>query len=262
MTKYLFSRFLVVFILKMFIDWAINIKPQLVYFFDLTEGMGLTILHYALSISVITIGILAIFFCLSLYHLSVRAPLHVIIRLIKFNGFSKICRNYFNKFWSNNIAIVLNDIKFNKYSSIFIAFLFFVLPFSKGNPLFNNYYGVYKEYEIPHDDRSGEHTVYEEVQSYIIHKSEKKLIDSIINNSIGHSDEYTPFYEIKKRGYVFIQAGLFDGYRTIQIEEKGFRIYFECFLYSAIEKLINTFLYFLIPFVIIIYLYHKYVYKK
>jgi hypothetical protein len=148
------------------------------------------------------------------------------------------------------------ETKVEKYPNLFLIFGFIFLSFSKGNPILNNYYGIYKEYEIDYQGRYGERTDYIENQHYIVHKSNESEIKGRINSLEENYDEDELYFEVKKRGYLFVQAGLIDGYRTYYNEYEGFFYYIECLLFSVLEKLINSIMYFFIPFVTCILIYH------
>jgi hypothetical protein len=70
MTKYLFSRLVLVFHLKFFFSWAYNAEAHLILFFDINEGLVLTILSYTLSAFIIITGVFTINLFFTLLHLT------------------------------------------------------------------------------------------------------------------------------------------------------------------------------------------------
>lgn len=256
MAKYLISRLLLVFLCKYFYNWAFNTKSQLVQFFDISEGFGLTVLSYALTILVLVLGVYLINMLFSMIHLTDEISFVEIVGKIRDKGFV----NSLKIFTANFFEILNNNFnaetQIEKYPNLFLVFVFIFLPFSKGNPILNNYYGIYKEYEIENQGRYGEQTDYIVNQNYIVHKSNESEIRDRMNSLEENGDEDEPYFEVKKRGYLFVQAGLIDGYRTYYKEYSGFFSYIECLIFSALEKLINTIMYFFIPFIICISMYH------
>ncbi|GAB4206476.1 MAG: hypothetical protein Fur0023_16350 [Bacteroidia bacterium] len=67
--------------------------------------------------------------------------------------------------------------------------------------------------------------------SDIIHKNKNSQIRSITNSLEENYGDEEPYFEVKKIGYLFVQAGLIDGYRTNYIEYKGFLFYIECLFF-------------------------------
>lgn len=262
MAKYLISRLLLVFLCKFYYNWAFNTKSQLIQFFDLSDGFGLTVLSVLLTIIVIALGVFKINLLFSLLHLSEEISFEELVKKINDKGFIKSFK-YYTKYFFEIISANFNEeTKLEKYPILFLVFVFIFLPFSKGNPILNNYYGIYKEYEIEGQGRYGERTDYIENQNYIVHKSNTNEINGRMNNLEENYDEDEPYFEVKKRGYLFVQAGLIDGYRTYYKEYDGLLSYIECLFFSALEKLINTIMYFFIPFVIFISIYHYKFYER
>ncbi len=254
MAKYLLSRLLLVFFCKFFCSWAFNVKSQLVQFFDFKEGFGLTSLSYFSMFSIIALGIFTINLLFTIIHISEGISIDEFIKKIRNKGFLKSAKYFINDFWSllsHNFQI---EATLDKYPNLFIVFALFFLPFLKGNPILNNYYGIYAEYQ--NVDMDGKQTNNIEKQNYIVHKSKSDEISVRMTHLEEKNNEDEPYFEVKKRGYLFIQAGLIDGYRTYYKGYKGFVSYTECLFFSVLEKLINTIMYFLIPFLICIALYH------
>lgn len=256
MAKYLTSRLLLVFLCKFFYNWAFNTKSQLIQFFDINEGFGLTALSYILMILVLILGVFILNLLFSILHITEEISIDEFIKNISKKGFLKSVKYFIKNFWSllsENFEI---ETRLEKYPNLFLVFVFIFFPFSKGNPILNNYYGIYKEYEIEDQGRYGERTDYIENQNYIVHKSNSSEIRGRMSSLEENYDEDEPYFEVKKRGYLFVQAGLIDGYRTYYKEYEGFLSYIECLFFSALEKLINTIMYFFTPFVICILIYH------
>lgn len=256
MAKYLISRLLLVFLCKFFYNWAFNTNAQLVQFFDISEGFVLSALSSILTVLVLAFGVFIINLLFSLLHITDNISFAEFVEKIRDKGIVNSFKFYISNFFKILSANFDEETKIEKYPNLFLVFVFVFLPFSKGNPILNNYYGIYKEYEIEDQGRYGERTDYIENQNYIVHKSNKSEIDGRMNSLEENDDEDEPYFEVKKRGYLFIQAGLIDGYKTYHKEYEGFFSYLECLLFSALEKLINTIMYFFIPFITFILIYH------
>ena len=260
MAKYLTSRLLLVFLCKFFYNWAFNTKFQLVQFFNFSDGYILDTLSYLMLFLILCLGLITINLLFSILHISEEIPFEEIIKKVRDKGLLNTCVIYFKNFWtilSNNFKI---ETRAEKYPNLFLVFVLIFLPFSKGNPILNNYYGIYKEYEIDDQDNR---TNYIENQNYIVHKSRKNEIRGRMNSLEENSKEDEPYFDVNKRGYLFVQSGLIDGYKTFYKEYDGLLPYIECLFFSALEKLINTIMYFFIPFIIFITIYHfKYDHSK
>ena len=115
------------------------------------------------------------------------------------------------------------------------------LYFFVGNPFVNNYYGINSTKDLNEDGM-----VY--FENKIFKSEDKYSIESQINY-LEHEGGYD---SVSKRGYIFYQAAMFDGFEMDAIESKGIGLYFECLLYSVLEKLIIIILYFAIPTFILI----------
>ena len=254
MAKYLISRLLIVFLVKFFYSWGIHAKAQLIQFFDFHEGFMLSLLSYLIMFIIFCLGLFVINLSFSILHLTDRISFNEIIEKIKQKGFLKSIKTYLQNFWSELRENFEIETRIEKYPTLFIIFVLVFLPFSKGNPILKNYYGIYTEYEIPEQGRYGERSDYVEEQNIIIHKSKINEIKSIMKFLEEDIDD--SYVTVKKRGYLFIQAGLIDGYGTYYEEYEGFFAYLECVLFSAVEKLINTIMYFFIPFILCVIIYH------
>ncbi|MFN6336495.1 MAG: hypothetical protein ACK4V4_08250 [Sphingobacteriales bacterium] len=249
MFKYLITRLLFVFLCKFFLSWSLNTESHLDQFFDYKNG---SVLCYLFSILIIALGLFTINLLFTIIHFNENEPFEDRVKILKIIGLVHYSKTFFINFWSILKKNFKVEIETEKYPGLFIVFIFFFLPFFKGNPILNNYYGIYKEYEITEENQGG----YIENPNYIIHKNNTNEIRGRINNLEENSGENEPYFDVKKRGYLFVQAGIIDGYKTYYKEYKGFLSYFECLFLSGIEKLINTIMYFFIPFVVFILIYH------
>lgn len=256
MYRYLLSRLLIVFFINFFLCWAINIKSQLINFFDFSSGFVLDALSYLLMFLIFVIGVFTVNIIFSVLHLSQEMSFNDLIQKIRNRGFLKSLQFYLRSFFTFLSENFETEFKLEKYPAIFLILCLIFLFFLKGNPILNNYYGIYTKYEYVNQGKYDEQTNFKEKQNYIIHKSKKNEIESRIGRLEKNIEDSDCTFEIKKRGYLFIQAGLIDGYETYYSEYKGFFSYLECLLFSVIEKIINVIMYFFIPFVIGIFLYH------
>jgi hypothetical protein len=205
---------------------------------------------------ILGLGLFIINVLFSILHLTEVISFNEIVEKIGNRGFINSLKTYIRNFWSELSENFEIETRLEKYPNLFMVFVLFFLPFSKGNPILNNYYGIYKEYEIEDQGRYGERTDYIENQNYIVHKSKMNELNGRVRSLEENTDEDEPYFEVKKRGYLFVQAGLIDGYKTYYREYNGFFSYIECLLFSLIEKLINTIMYFLTPFILCITIYH------
>jgi hypothetical protein len=139
-------------------------------------------------------------------------------------------------------------VKIDKYSTLFFVLLAVSIWFIKGNPIVNNYYGIYKSYEI----ELGGDVIQEEYDKIIVPKSiAERTINEIENNCEEECD-------VNKRGYVFIDAGVFNGFSRLDSDVS----FFKCLRFALLERLIHTLMYFLLPFIIGILIIEKYEKKK
>jgi hypothetical protein len=258
MGKYLTSRVLIVFFVKFTYNWVVNTKSHLIQFFDFSDGYILEIVSYLLMFLFIVLSIFIINISFSILHLTETLSFEQIVTKIKHNGIGKSVKSYVENFWSELSENFEKEVKLERYPNLFIVYILTFQLYPKGNPILNNYYGIYKEYEIERD----EYTAYVEHPNYIIHKSKVSEIKGRMRSLYDEFDEDEPYYEVRKRGYLFLQTGLIDGYKSYYKEYKGFLSYIECLLFSIFEKLINTIMYFLIPFILSIMIYHYKFEKK
>lgn len=133
-----------------------------------------------------------------------------------------------------------NEYEKEYYPKRFLIILWVFLTFVKGSPIFDNYYGIYKEME--HVRVSND---FGKPQDIIVLKGrEEKIIDNLENDE----NYYVTFDRVNTTSYLFIETGLIDGFFNYTNHDKGFIGYIKCLFFSFCEKLINTVLYFFIPF--------------
>ncbi len=138
----------------------------------------------------------------------------------------------------------LTEILFNierrkeKYTILFFILLAISIWFIKGNPIVNNYYGLYKSFKVETRDGNSE----QEYDKIIVSKDfAKETINKIESDCEDYED-----CDVRKRGYVFVDAGVFDGFVSLDNDVSFFR----CFAFALLERLIHTLMYFLLPFLI------------
>jgi hypothetical protein len=235
----------------------------MIQFFKIDEELFLTTISYVLATVVLIIGLIVINLSFTIIHLSEELSSSEIIAKIRGHNLLKNLKYFFTnfiQFLKENLEI---GFRTEKYPTLFFIIILIFLPFSKGNFILNNYYGIFKVYDSEEHGGNESWAGSIENQNYIIHKSNVDEIDFRINNMEENFEENEPYFEVKKRGYLFIQAGLIDGYKTYYDEYEGFLSYIECLLFSLLEKFINSIIYFFIPFVVTILLYHyKLEYKR
>lgn len=261
MLKYLFSRVLLVFLIKFFFSWGLNISSQFEQFFDISLKYHwyLETLSGILTLIVFVIGIIFLNLSFLFLRLTNFYSFIEILEIIKEIGFVNSIKIFFLDFFVIFSKNFNYEVATEKYPSLFLVIAFIVLSYSKGNPLLNNYYGIYKEYEIEGMDRNGNETTdYEEKNYYIIEKDKLNDITKrmkYLENNV-EDEEEDNYFEVKKRGYLFFQSALIDGYVSYNRNYNGLGSYFECLLFNGFEKFINVILYFLSPFLIFITIYH------
>lgn len=264
MIRYSISRFVFIWLVMFFTGWALNIGPQVLLFFDidLSSGFFLKILKWLFTILILFYGL----FIINIVYTSIsllnketdyKDKLKIILSESKPVNYVKAYIYRIFKVLSLNFD---NEVKKERFSSMYVVFIFFYIPltmaFVKGNPLIYNYIGIYKEYESVEAGRYGESSYTPVKSTYIVNKRENKVLALIVNEfKKDYDNYYEPDFEIKKRNYIFIQAGLMDGFESIDNYYKGFAQYFICVLYSLCEKFISCFLYFMIPYLLAMYLY-------
>lgn len=260
MTKYLISRFLIVFLVNYFIDWAFNINAQFIQFFDtdLTDNFFLEFLSWLLAVLILGLGIIAANVIFTLRSITEHISFLELIEKIKHKGIKESATLFFENFVELFSVNFRNELHLERYPNLFLGVALVFIFFVNGNPVLNNYYGIYKEYEIEGQGRTGGGVAFVENKSYIVPKRDKRTISDSFNFLESYSrDEH--YYKVKKRGYLFMQAGLIDGFKTRDRDYEGLVAYIECLFFSMMEKSINTFLYFLLPFFLAIsfYQYNK-----
>jgi len=260
MSKYLAYRFLQIFLIKFFLSWGLNTKEQLRNFFDFEEGFLLDFFSYLFMFLIFAIGILAVCSISLISNLTQKTnSSEKLLSSVEKKGIKNKIKIFPNKLATHITKIVDFEFRFEKYPIAFLVTAFIFLFFIKGNPIINNYYGIYKEYEIVvGQDRYGQETTKKKEEQYFIVPKEDvdKTIDWL--NSFKskrydyEEDYYDNNYSVKKRGYLFAQTALIDGYEFDNEDLKGFGSYIVCLFFAFFEKLTNTIMYFLIPFILFI----------
>jgi uncharacterized membrane protein len=255
MAKYLISRLLFVFLCKFFYNWAFNAKSHLIQFFEISEGFGLSILSYILTFLILVLGVLTLNLIFSILRLTEKKSVVELVREITDKGYAKCAKLFITKPYKILSGNFDAEAQQEKHPNLFLVFIFIYLMFIKGNPILNNYYGIYKEYESENQGYV-ERTDLSENQNFIVHKNNESEITYRMKHLEESDDQGDYDFIVKKRGYLFLQTGLFDGFRTYNKEYQGLFSYIECLVFSALEKLINTIMYFFIPFITCIAIYH------
>jgi len=258
MSKYLFSRILIVFFLNFFSGWAFGLDKQFMQFFqtNLTDNFFSKILSWILILVIIAFGLFVFNISFTFLRLTDKYTYAQFIYKARGQGLMKSANNFVRNFYSFFIANVKNEISKERYPYGFLCFVFVFLSFMHGNPIFNNYYGIYKSFEFEESVRGIENTKFVTNNEFIIDKKNKKKIAAKIHKLEAEYEDGDPYYEVKTRGYLFIQAGLIDGFKAYSKEYKGIQSYLVCLFYFAVEKLIMVMLYFLLPFIISISIFH------
>jgi hypothetical protein len=258
MTKYLFSRFLIIFFLKFFSGWVLGIDKQFIQFFhtNLTDNFFLKILSWVIILVIIAFGLFVINISFTFIRLTYKYTCTQFIQKGRDQGLMKSANKFIKNFHRLFIANINNEIAKERYPYGFLCFGLVFLPFMHGNPIFNNYYGIYKSIEVDESLRDIENTKFVTNIDFIIDKKNKNEIASKIDKLEAEYRDGDPYYEVEKRGYLFIQAGIIDGFKTKYKEYKGLQGYLVCLFYFAVEKLIIVTLYFLLPFIIFISIFH------
>jgi hypothetical protein len=252
MARYLTVRLLFLFLIKFFVSWAFHVKSQLKQFFNFNDGNLLDGLSVLLTLIILGLGIYTINLMLTIIHLKKKITIGKPSNKVDNNVFQDSIKTRITEFWHLFNYNISFEIGLEKYPRLFLFSVFIFITFYKGNPILNNYYGIYKEYEVEKENGNE----YIENQNYIIHKSNKGEINGRMKKISENIIEDENLFKVKKRGYLFVQAGIIDGYKTYYKEYNGFISYLECLLFSGIEKLINTLMYFLLPFTFFIFIYH------
>lgn len=259
MLRYLMSRVSLIFIIKFFMSWGLNIPAHFSHFFHLNVSR-----HWYLTIlSSLAIGLVFLFGTIFLnvvflfFRLSDDNSFTEIIEKISKLGIRKSLKLFFGDFFHILNENFKNEMFLEKYPKMFLMLSFLFLSYIKGNPLFNNYYGIYKEYEVLSQGDVDENTEYIEKQYYIVKSGDLKTITSTMKQlEMGdYEDEDNDYFEVKKRGYLFFQAALIDGFKS-NSRESRFDSYIGALFFTAFEKLIAILIYFFIPFLICISIMH------
>lgn len=141
------------------------------------------------------------------------------------------------------IEKIIFDIEREKEKHVFFFFILLAISIwvIKGNPITNNFYGIYKTFEI-----EGKIQEYDRI---IVSKEFVKDAISRMESNCSDDEDCT----MRKQGYIFEEAGVFDGFETF---EENFS-FFRCLWFALLERFIHTTMYFLLPFLIGVFLVHK-----
>lgn len=244
MTKYFISRVLLLFIASFFIGWALNTEAseQLYNFFGIDFW---SIFKTLLSIIILIIGAIVLNLTYTLLYWKeylldnfivekdeVKNKRFALFRLLVFNYRFSIIQFAFNY-----------EKKREKYLGLLcvLTFLFIYPIFFKGIPFVNNYCAIYGTVEG--EDNNGI-SVTHEIPYIVVPKNRAKQVENEIWLKMPDYVE-----DVKKKGYVFLQAALIDGFKSHWYDE-GFVAYIGCLPYYALEKLIRVLMLFFFPFVI------------
>lgn len=262
---YLFERFSFVFLTYFFLKWIINLDKQLDSFYGIREY---SIMYYPIIIfcGIIIIGLFIISSFL-LFFLSQSIRENKVEECFKKISFKNILLIIWGSFFLL-FPLISNQLKYEKENKKgTMPFLIFslILIFSiKGSPFIYNYTGVIVSFEVPYSGSNGapdgENTV--NIPTYIYDKKDEDLIQQKIKKTIKEIDnteddgyesyEDTKYedlgYDISTRNYLFEQTAIIEGFKSKNEIYYGFVDYISCLIFFAIEKLIVTIIWFLIPF--------------
>lgn len=306
--KYIFSRFVVVFLLVFFLHWIFNLTDQLHAIFDVSGALAIFVRIVA-TIIIGLVGFMSInsFFLLMNKNKPMgyyfqqkdipnfdnwKSKILIYSRYSdsledgrkkynwEFNSKSYYCDGYvddldrklheiYSEFFRvkevtlfeevllrkkskltfcDYLRIVfswrLTETLFNiergkeKYTILFLILLANSIWFIKGNPIVNNYYGLYKSFKV--ETRDG--NIEQEYDKIIVSRDfAKETIKKIESNCDDYED-----CDVRKLGYIFVDAGVFDGFVSLENDVSFFR----CLAFAILERLIHTLMYFLLPFLI------------
>ena len=249
MFKYLLSRFVIVLFIKFFYSWAMNFQTQCYYFFN-WSSTSFSILDYILDwlwlffmFAIILIGIFLMNLIYTIKNHVSRFGWQGYFRIVKQAGAERIINNFLGFFWRNVRKNYRIEVEKEKYPNLIILLVLFILPLIKGNPILNNYHGVYLEYSNPEGGGGFDKT------TFIYPKNELQKINQQVENMEQDVDADS---EVNTSGYIFLQAGLMEGFKPIKQSHKGFVAYWNSLGYLLLEKFIITIMYFLIPMLLFI----------
>jgi|688.fasta_scaffold487831_2 hypothetical protein len=267
MIKYIFTRFLFVFFVIFFFGCYPSIGYQLNQFFGIDIGTYYgVILLLCLFLAFVFFNINLIFYFL---RLTDNNSIEVLLKRIRSYGFLQSF-----KFFSLNFFKILNkNFKVEgireKYPMLLIYSLGICFLYSefKSNRkfVFHNYIGVLKQYEDEEEIHYGEGVSQESINytrfpDYIFNKSDKSEIEEriiILKNEEQENPKYSfGYFTVETRGYIFIQTGIMEGFSSYNRGYKGLFAYLECLSLYSLEKLIDTIISFLFPFMVFIVIYH------
>lgn len=263
---YLFERFSFVFLIYFFSKWILTLDKQIDSFFGISDYSKM---YYPIIIilGIILFGLFNICSFL-LFFLTLAIRENKVEDCIKKISFKNILLVIGGSFFLLIPFILTNQLKYekeNKKCTIpFLIFSIFLIFFIKGSPLINNYTGVVVSFEVPYSGTNGmpdgENTT--NIPTYVYDKKYEDLIQHKIKKTIKEIDDteddgYESYedtkyedlgYDISTRNYLFEQTAFIEGFKSENGRHKGFVDYISCLIFFAIEKLIVTIIWFLIPF--------------
>lgn len=254
--RYLFTRFLALLIIRFFLTWLKNINHHLDYYFKITGDTNSFLTTILIPIT-IALGLFTLNFSFTIIRYIETDSFANLISEINKNGVFSYLKKYVNNY-SNEFSVNLNREKEREhYENLFFIFVF-IFFFTSSNPLFNNYYGIYREYEVEGYSREIETTEYIQDKHFIYSKKKYKKMKKAIkrlkkNNYTEYDDKYYgEDFQIKRVGYTFIKAGIFDGFEDEKKQYTGFFSYTLSIFSTILEKILQLTVYFLIPFTLLI----------
>lgn len=216
---------------------------------DLYDNFFLGLISICLSIIILLIGLIS----LNVFFTIIHSPEKNLFYYLK----RKLNKKVIEKYLKGLLEVTSNNFKKETkkpeldHVFLWVLLAFYALSiFVKGNPYFYNYVGLFRQFDVEVSyGRGADGNANVEETVCIYQKNQKSKIEDKIN----YLEEKFPDSEIRKSKYLFIQAGIIDGYKTGAFSYTGIGSYLECLLLSLMEKLISLFFVFLIPFIIILY---------
>ena len=238
--KYIFSRFGYAFLLVFFLHWIFNIH---------TDFIG--------TVAMVIIGLIG-FVSIILFFIFINRNepvgdnetlLSLFKKLDEIDTSKSKFSNYLKVIFSLDFLQAIFHIEYKverkRYEILFIILLAISIWVFKGNPIINNYYGLYKTVEV-------------EMRYNVSNREYDKIIvpKNLAYEAKRNIERNCKNYEecdVKMRGYIFVEAGIFHGFKPLNNNYS----FFSCFFFVILERLIHTLMYFMLPFLIGIYIIDK-----
>ena len=252
MTRYFIPRFIFIFQIELFYGIIRNLVAQINNFFRFYEFDSWFFFN-GLILVLVLLWFYLTYICLNipftLIRLSEEKGLDKALMSINKHNFKLYLKNY------GSILCKNSDYEFEKESQarfiVFITLAIFYIGVINGSPLFKNYIGIYKDTapdELFSSDNQKKYNILqidntEELTRYLnsVKSGQEDLEENVDKN-----------FKIKKRGYIFLQTGRIEGFFAPGKYDDGLLAYIECIIVYALEKLITAFIYFGIPFLLIL----------